>query len=91
MNEELRRYGEWYNEHRPHEFLHGRTPNEVYERRFPLARKPRYEPRPGWPRGSPCARLWALTRGSPGARLELDVAYHGGRRHLPIVRLRRVG
>jgi hypothetical protein len=88
---EFKHFQEWFNEHRPHQALGGRTPMEVYEHRFPANRKPRYEPRSRWPRGSPCARPWALTRGSPGARLELIVDYHGGRRHLPIVGLKRVG
>lgn len=91
MTRELRLFGEWFNEHRPHKTLGGRTPQEVDESRFPAYRRPRYEPRSQWPRGSRCARPWALIRGRPGARLELDVAYHGGRRHLPIVCLRRVG
>jgi putative transposase len=77
----------WYNAHRPHMTLGGRTPNEVYYDVFPANRKPRLEPRPRWPRGSRCARPWALVRGSPGARLDLKVAYHHSRRHLPIVTL----
>lgn len=87
---ELHWFQTWFNEHRPHAGLNGRTPNEVYERRFPAHRKPRYEPRAKWPRGSPCAKPWALTRGSPGAVLELDVEFLAGRRNLPIVTLRRV-
>ena len=79
----------WYNEHRPHEFLQGATPNEVYHRQFPGNRKPRYEPRSRWPRASPCAKPWALVRGRPGARLELSVEFLSGRRHLPIIALRR--
>lgn len=76
---------EWYNEHRPHTWLGGRTPNEVYYGRFPANRKPRFEPRSHWPRGSP----WALTRGSPGAKLALEVSFHNGNRHLPIVKVKR--
>lgn len=90
MYRELRLFHEWYNEHRPHEALGGNTPNEVYERRFPQNRRPRHEPRSRWPRGSPCARPWALPRGRPGAELQLEVEYLGGRRHLPIATLRRV-
>ncbi len=41
----------WCNEHRPHEFLCGATPNETYRREFPRNRKPRYEVRSRWPRG----------------------------------------
>jgi hypothetical protein len=76
---------------RPHTTLGGRTPDEVYHRRFPANRRPRYEPRSRWPRGSPCAKPWALTRNGPGAPLELEVTFHGGRKHLPIVTIRRAG
>ena len=33
----------WYNEHRPHTTLGGKTPHEVYEKCFPANRKPRVE------------------------------------------------
>jgi putative transposase len=87
---ELNLIADWHNEHRPHETLGGRTPNEVYYDRFPAHRRPRYETRERWPRGSPCAKPWALVRGRPGAQLELEVIHHRGRRHLPIIALRRV-
>jgi transposase InsO family protein len=80
---------QWYNEYRPHVTLGGKTPNEVYEGRFPAHRKPRIEPRPGWPRGSVCAKPWALVGGKPGQRFETTVAFHEKRRHLPVVTLRR--
>ena len=80
---------QWYNQHRPHSSLGGRTPNEKYFNLHPANRKPRFEPRPCWPRGSPCARPWALVRGKPGAQLEVHVEFHAGRRHLPIVLVRR--
>lgn len=80
---------DWYNEHRPHAWLGGRTPNEVYYGRYPGNRRPRFEPRSHWPRGSPCARPWALTRGSPGARLTIEVRFHNGNRQLPIVTVKR--
>ena len=44
----------------------------------------------GGPRGSPCAAPQTLIKGRPGARLQLVVAFDGGRRHLPVVALRRV-
>ena len=90
FRQELSLIADCYNEHRPHETLSGRTPNEVYHRRFPANRRPRHEPRQRWPRGSACAKPWALTRGRPGARLRLEVLFHAGRRHLPIVTLKRV-
>ena len=40
-------------------------------------------------RGSPAAKPWALVRGKPGAQLELHVEFLGGRKHLPVVTLRR--
>ena len=86
---ELTRIAEWYNEARPHTWLGGKTPNEVYYGRYPANRKPRHEPRTAWPRGSPCARPWALLRGKPGAELTLKVSFHRGRKHLPMVKLKR--
>jgi hypothetical protein len=83
-------YADWYNEYRPHAALGGATPNEVYFNRCPANRAPRFESRPRWPHGSPCARPQTLIRGNPGARVELAVTFHGGRKHLPVVTLRRV-
>ena len=81
----------WYNEHRPHTSLNGRTPNEVYFRRFPANRKPRIEPRPQWPRTVlPVRSAHAAVGGKPGARFELHVDCHDGHAHLPVVSLRRV-
>ena len=79
----------WYNAHRPHMTLKGQTPNEVYNAAFPSYRRPRFEPRSRWPRGSPCARPWALVRGLTGAKLELAVRFQSGRKHLPMVTLAR--
>ena len=87
---ELSLFCGWYNEARPHTTLGGRTPDEVYQRCFPAVRRPRFEPRARWPRGSPAARPWALVRGKPGTQLELHVEFPAGRKHLPIVTLRRV-
>ena len=85
---ELNSVVQWYNQFRSHGWLGGRTPNEVYSGYFPANRKPRFEPRSRWPRGSPCAKPWALVRGSPGARLVLEVSFHEGKRHLPVARLK---
>jgi hypothetical protein len=79
----------WYNEHWPHMSLRGRTPNEVYFRKAAAQRRPRLEPRPHWPRGAPCARTRTLVAGQPGCNFTLEVQFHGGRRSLPIVTLRR--
>ena len=91
MRRELALISEWYNEHRPHTTLGGRTPNEVYFGRYAAHRKPRFEPRHRWPRGSPCAKPWALVRGRPGATMAMDLRFLAGRRHLPIVTLTRAG
>ena len=89
--QELLCFRDGYNESRPHMTLGGKTPNEVYDERFPANRKPRIEPRPRWPRGSPCAQPWALVGGKPGQRFDTTVSFHNKRRYLPIVVLRRAG
>lgn len=86
---ELLLFRDWYNEHRPHMTLKGKTPNEVYFARRPANHQPRIEPRSNWPRGSPCAKPQTLVAGKPGHRFTLQVNFHEGRRHLPIVTLKR--
>jgi transposase InsO family protein len=86
---ELRCYRDWFNEHRPHTTLGGRTPNEVYFKRRPANRRLRVEPRPRWPRGSPCSKPWALVAGKPGAEFAIRVDLQNGRRHLPVITLKR--
>jgi putative transposase len=80
---------DWYNQHRPHSTLAGKTPEEVYFQRLPGNRRPRFEPRVDWPRSSPCSLPWALVAGRPGARFDVVVERIAGHAHLPIVRLRR--
>ncbi len=79
----------WYNANRPHTALEGSTPNEVYFRLRPANRRPRIEPRKRWPRRSTCAGPRTLIAGQPGDRFTLEVDFHGGVRHLPIVSLKR--
>jgi hypothetical protein len=88
MLAELELYAAWFNEHRPHQALGGRTPNEVYFRRKPANTKPRLEPRAKWPRKSPCAAPQAKIRGPCGVRIELVLQFEANRRHLPIIRLK---
>jgi len=47
---EVSLYFVWYNHHRPHQELGGRTPDEVYSHREPANEERRYEPRQKWPR-----------------------------------------
>jgi hypothetical protein len=79
---------DWYNEHRPHETLLGKTPNEVYYSRPPANERPRIEPRRRWPRGSPCAKPQVGIDGEPGNAILFELDCHNGRRHLPIFRIR---
>jgi putative transposase len=87
---ELDEYVAWFNAERPHSRFGARTPDEIYFGSFPACRRPRFEPRARWPRRSPCAGPHALVRGRPGAVVELIVEHRGGRKHLPIVSLRRI-
>jgi len=89
LRRELLSFVDWYNEHRPHTTLAGKTPNEVYFDRQPASRRPRIEPRSRWPRPSPCARPQTLVAGQPGDRFEMQVDRYQGRQHLPVVTLRR--
>jgi hypothetical protein len=79
----------WYNAHRAHTWLGGKTPDKAYCGKYPTKRRPRFEPRERWPRRSPCARPWALVRSKAGAKLTLQVAFCRGRKYLPIVTLHR--
>jgi hypothetical protein len=89
FREELARFVEWYNQWRPHMTLDGRTPDEVYHKQHPACRYPRFEPRSRWPRRAACAQPGSPIRGKPGVALELHVDLHGGRKHLPVITLKR--
>jgi transposase InsO family protein len=86
---EVRLFVEWYNGHRPHSTLQAATPDEIYFGRFPRCRMARYEPRRRWPRGSLCAGPIARVRGRRGQHLKLLVTHLAGRRHLPIIELKK--
>jgi transposase InsO family protein len=86
---ELFLFVNWYNERRPNMGLDGRTPDEVYYDRATANEQPRYETRPRWPRGSPCAGPPAPLKGDPGVRIALDLRFEAGRKHLPIVGLKQ--
>jgi hypothetical protein len=86
---ELALYVWWYNTHRPHSALGARTPEEICIRLAPACERSRLEFRPRWPADAPCAAPWAPI--DPGGRdvVRLEVSFLGGRRHLPIILLRR--
>ena len=88
MRTELSLYVGWYNEHRPHEWLEGKTPREVYEGLLPRNANPRYEPRRKWPPESRCAAPQTRVKGKRGVRLNLVIGYLEGRKHLPVIELR---
>ena len=89
LHQELTCFANWYNQSRPHAALHGKTPDEVYHDLLPACKRSRYEPRERWPRSAPCASPQAPVAGHCGTPIRLDVRYHWGRKHLPIVDLRR--
>jgi putative transposase len=75
-------YQRWYNEHRPHASLEGRTPREMLASAPPPRERARIEPRARYP----------IDRGPPARRargpLVLVVDHVGGFRELPVVGLR---
>ena len=80
----------WYNASRPHMALGGRTPDEVWFGQPPANEAPRIEPRLEWPRDALCAAPYTSIRGRRGQKVELVVRFHAGRKHLPIVELKKV-
>ncbi len=88
MRRELSFYLAWFNEHRPHQSLGGRTPLEVHEGRTPANEAARLEPRLRLPKHSRCAGPQAKVKGQPGGRIELVITLFKGRRQLPIVKLK---
>ena len=89
LQAELNLYVFWYNHHRPHQAVGGRTPFEVYHGIKPANETLRFEPRQDWPCGSPCAGPQAPPRRPPGLKLDFEVSFLEGRRHLPIVEVRQ--
>jgi hypothetical protein len=88
---ELELYVTWFNEHRPHQGLGGKTPNEVFAASAAARDGPRWEPRKRYPlravRGRRSSRV--KLRAHRGVELELVVCSVEGRAHLPLVDLRR--
>ncbi len=83
---ELALFSDWYNRHRPHSALRGQTPAEIHNGMKPAGLRSQFEPRARWPAG---AFSKTPASGEPGATIRLEVSHHSGRRHLPIVALKR--
>ncbi|MHB8861171.1 MAG: integrase core domain-containing protein [Pirellulaceae bacterium] len=62
---------DWYNEHRPHETLDGKTPNEVHYSRPAASERPRSEPRGSRRR---CRLLSHTCAGYLGFRVDMATA-----------------
>jgi len=82
MLDETALVARWYNEQRPHRRHDGATPDEIRTGRLPATELPRFETRR-------CVPVAHALRASQGASLELRVDYLEGRKHLPLVSLRR--
>ena len=90
MREEVRVFCLWYNGVRPHSSLGGATPDEVYFGVKPARDGPRFEPRKRFPlRLKPSKSAPQAVRSKRGVKLELHVSHFEGRKHLPVVVLRR--
>lgn len=89
MRHEVACYATWYNEHRPHMGLGGRTPLEVFKGLQPANEAPRFEPRSRWSRKSRCASPVVRVKGRRGVRLTVILSRFESRPHLPVVELRR--
>jgi transposase InsO family protein len=89
MRHELRYYATWFNEHRPHTALGGRTPHEVYRGLRPRNERPRFEPRASWPRKARCTRPVTRVKGKCGVKLTLTLSRFENRAHLPVIELQR--
>ena len=90
MVRETQLFFEWYNSHRPHMSLNGKTPNEVYFNRRTANAKPRIETRPLAKHSIPCAKPRMCIAGRAGAKVKVKLEFLEGRRHLPIVKVERV-
>ena len=84
----LNSYIAWHCEHRPHQGLGGRTPDEVCFGVEPANEMPRMEPRALWPKCSACAAPRAPVKENRGRVVALVVRHHDDDARLPVVELR---
>ncbi len=87
--QQLKDIVDWYNSARPHESLDGCTPDEIFFSLPKANEQPRIEPRPEYPRGSPCASPQAEVQGDPGDPFTVEIEAFRGRRYLPVIRIQR--
>jgi len=90
MENEVRSYVSWYNEHRPHTRHFGRTPNEIYFNRRAANTLPRIEPRKHAKHSTPCAAPRTCIRGKAGVKVKLAIDFVNGNRLLPVVKIEKV-
>jgi transposase InsO family protein len=90
LREELRVFCLWYNGVRPHSSLGGATPEEIHFGSQPARDGPRFEPRKRFPlKTKPSRRAPKAVRGKRGVKLAVVVSHFEGRKHLPVIELRR--
>ncbi len=90
MIEETRLFFDWYNSHRPHMSLGGKTPNEAYFSLHAANAKPRIETRPLAKHSTPCAKPRMCFSGRSGAKVRVRLEFLEGRLHLPIIKVVRI-
>jgi putative transposase len=86
MRRDVAAFALWYNAHRPHRALGGATPAEIRDGRVPTRDATSWEVRPRYPLRDGRA---TKRRRRAGGALRLVVTNVEGRKHLPIVELRR--
>jgi len=84
FEQEFLTYVRWYNEHRPHRTLHGKTPNEVSEAQFPASEQPCIETR-----DRPTGESSSTAASHKVTGLRLIVMHFEDRMHLPVIELAR--
>ena len=86
FEQELITYARWYNQHRPHRTLRGKTPIEVHDGRPPASEQCRIETRDR-PTEKSAATVTAMH--DKVTNLRLIVKPFEGRKHLPVIELAR--
>jgi transposase InsO family protein len=85
---ELLTYVGWFNEHRPHRTLAGRTPNEVHEGRAAARELPRIETRQE-PKGRRVGATEIQSHARQVTQLRLVIKHFEDRKRLPVIEMDR--